>query len=97
MTKIKERPEGFIVPIASDVGLKGALKTQDEFFRNLYLDIPTQSIISGKFIDNEVINRAEGEPRKKVDLLFSTDNVLINIEGNTYTSGILYRNNTYIY
>ena len=32
MTKIKERPEGFIVPIASDVGLKGALKTQDEFF-----------------------------------------------------------------
>ena len=100
MTKIKERPEGFIVPIASDVGLKGALKTQDEFFKKLVsklLDIPIQSIISGKFIDNEVINRTEGEPRKKVDLLFSTDNILINIEGNTYTSGILYRNNTYIY
>lgn len=39
MTKIKERSEGFIVPIASDVGLKCALKTHDKFFKKLAAEL----------------------------------------------------------
>lgn len=78
MIKIKERPEGFNLPIASDVGLKGALKTHDKFFKKLaaeLLDILIESIISGKFVDNEVINKTAGESHRKVDLLFTADSV----------------------
>ena len=100
MSNYKERKEGFIIPMSSDVGLKGALRTQNEFFIKLaskLLNIPENAIKGGKFIDNETINRSDTESHRKVDLLFTTDSYLINIEGNTYTEGILYRNNTYIY
>ena len=102
MSNYKERKEGFIIPMSSDVGLKGALKTQNEFFIKLaskLLNIPENAIKGGKFIDNETINRSDTESHRKVDLLFRKDNYLINLEANNFGSSetISQRDTEYIF
>ena len=96
------RPKDFIVPMSSDVGFKGALKTQEKFFTKLVselIGIPENKIIGGKFIDNETINRSDNEPHRKVDLIFRKDNYLINLEANNFGSPktILQRDTEYIF